>query len=182
MHTGFARSWSVRQSQFFNDLKQVGKANEFSYAIMACLYKKIDRLSQAIEISKEMQELGFLTDQLSSNNVLGLYAAGGRLREATKIFQQMLKAKVLPDDVTYKTLGTILKKGGLPLEAVNQLETARESGIPHSMPALIVTLYSMAGMHKEALEACEKLKEIGQELNYNSQVHDESCLLTIYMN
>ena len=90
---------------------------------MACLYKKIDRLSQAIEISKEMQELGLLTDQLSFNNVLGLYAAEGRLREATEIFQQMLKAKVLPDDVTYKTLGTILKKGGLPLEAVNQLET-----------------------------------------------------------
>ena len=76
MHTGSARSWSVRQSQFFNDLKQGCKANEFSYAIMVCLYKKIDRLSQAIEI----------------------------------------------------------------------------------------------------------LKEIGQELNYNSQVHDESCLLTIYMN
>jgi pentatricopeptide repeat protein len=90
---------------------------------MACLYKKIDRLSQAIEISKEMQELGLLTDQLSFNNVLGLYATEGRLREATKIFQQMLKAKVLLDDVTYKTLGTILKKGGLPLEAVNQLET-----------------------------------------------------------
>jgi hypothetical protein len=33
----------------------------------------------------------------------------------------------------------------------------------------------MAGMHKEALETCKKLKEIGQELNYNSQVHDESC-------
>jgi len=90
---------------------------------MACLYKKIDRLSQAIEISKEMQELGLLTNQLSFNNVLGLYATEGRLREATKIFQQMLKAKVLLDDVTYKTLGTILKKGGLPLEAVNQLET-----------------------------------------------------------
>jgi pentatricopeptide repeat protein len=90
---------------------------------MACLYEKTDRLSQAIEISKEMQELGLLTDQLSFNNVLGLYATEGRLREATKIFQQMLKAKVLLDDVTYKTLGTILKKGGLPLEAVNQLET-----------------------------------------------------------
>lgn len=121
-----------------------------------------------------MQELGLLTNKLSFNNVLGVYAAEGRLREATELFQQMLKAKVSPDDITYKTLGTILKKGGLPMEAVNQLEIARESGIPHSMQALIVTLYSMAGMHEEALEACEQLKEIGLELDvsaYNAAIY-----------
>jgi len=30
---------------------------------------------------------------------------------------------------------------GLPIDAVNHLETARESGIPHNMKALLVSLF-----------------------------------------
>eukprot|EP01018_Ginkgo_biloba_P036177 Gb_05493 [translate_table: standard] len=61
---------------------------------------------------------------------------------------------ISPDDIAYKILGTILKKGGLPTEVVNQLDVARESGIPHSMQVLVRTLYTMAGMHEKDLEAC----------------------------
>eukprot|EP01018_Ginkgo_biloba_P026720 Gb_11434 [translate_table: standard] len=160
--------------EIFANLKDKGQANEFSFAMMLSLYKKNGRFNEAIEIAKDMQKSRFLTDVLSFNNVIGLYVVDGRLREATEVFQQMLNLGVVPDESTYKTLGTILKKCGVPKEVVNQLDIARKGGIPHCMHALTASLYSMVGMHDEALEACDKLRDISLEIDvsaYNAVIY-----------
>lgn len=121
-----------------------------------------------------MLESGFLTDVLSFNSVIGLFIADGRLREAAKVFHQMLKLEVSPNETTYKTLGILLKKGGIPREAVKQHDVARKSGFPHGIQALRMTIYSVVGMHAEALEVCDELKASGLDLDiysYNAIIY-----------
>jgi len=37
--------------------------------------------------------------------------------EAAKVFHQMLKLKVSPNEATYKTLGILVKKGGMNIDS-----------------------------------------------------------------
>jgi pentatricopeptide repeat protein len=165
----YTRADMVTEAQeVFKALKEKRQANEFSFAMMLSLYKKNGRLNEATEIAKEMLESGFLTDVLSFNSVISLFIADGRLREAAKVFHQMLKLKVSPNETTYKTLGILLKKGGIPREAVEQLDVARKSGLPHGIQALTMTIYSVVGMHAEALGACDELKASGLDLDVSS--------------
>uniref|UniRef100_A0A6V7QSV2 Uncharacterized protein n=1 Tax=Ananas comosus var. bracteatus TaxID=296719 RepID=A0A6V7QSV2_ANACO len=118
----------VREAEeVFENLRNSRKANEFSYAMMMCLYKKVGRVDDAHRVSQEMQALGLLTDILSYNSMLGLYASGGRMKEAVKCFQQMLASGVKPNDATFKTLGLILIKRGAPSSAIEHLETVRRN-------------------------------------------------------
>lgn len=170
----YTRAGMVTEAEeVFKVLKEKQKANEFSFAMMLSLYKKNGRLNEATEIAKEMLESGFLTDVLSFNNVIGLFIADGRLREAAKVFHQMLKLEVSPNETTYKTLGILLKRG-IPREAVEQLDVARKSGLPHGIQALAMTIYSVVGMHAEALETCDELKASGLDLDvysYNAVIY-----------
>ena len=106
----------------FENLKQKGDANEFTYAMMLCMYKRNGRFEEATHIARQMRELGLLTDLLSYNNVLGLYAMDGRFREAVRIFKEMVSACIQPDDSTFKSLGSVLLKCGVPKWAVNREE------------------------------------------------------------
>jgi len=123
---------------------------------------------EATEIAKEMLESGFLTNVLSFNSVISLFIADGRLREAAEVFHQMLKLKASPNENTYKTLGILLKRGGIPREAVEQLDVARKSGLPHGIQALRMTIFSAVGMHAEALEACDELRASGLDFDVSS--------------
>lgn len=156
----------IREAELiFNDLKEAGRADENSFASMLAMYQKSGSFDQAFNIVKEIQDLGLITDRFTFNCIIGFYSGEARLKEATEVFLQMLEAGVSPDDDTYRILGTILKKGGIPTETVNQLQIARESGIPHSKQALMVALYSVSGMHGEALEAFEQLKDTSLDLD-----------------
>ncbi|KAJ4968421.1 hypothetical protein NE237_015122 [Protea cynaroides] len=116
----------VRQAEeIFEYLKHRGDANEFSFAMMLCMYRRIGRFEEAARIAHKMRELELLTDVLSYNNVLCLYAMDGRLKEAVEIFQEMMKSGIQPDDSTFKPLGVVLVKCGVPKEAVRKLEVAR---------------------------------------------------------
>ncbi|CAI9118328.1 OLC1v1019887C1 [Oldenlandia corymbosa var. corymbosa] len=120
------RSMTRQAEEVFEYLKRNRKANEFSYAMMLCMYRKNGRFSEATQIAQKMKELGLLTELLTFNNVLGLYASDGRYKEATETFKEMLASSIEPDDSTFKALSNILAKCGVPREAIFKLERKRK--------------------------------------------------------
>ncbi|KAM3356454.1 pentatricopeptide repeat-containing protein [Capsicum galapagoense] len=123
----FSERSMVRQAEeIFEHLKQKGNANEFSYAMMLCMYKRNGMFKEAIQNVRKMRELGLMTDLLSYNNVLGLYATDGRFKEALATYKEMLSSAIQPDDSTFKSLGIVLLKCGVPKEAVSKLESTRK--------------------------------------------------------
>ncbi|EYU23711.1 hypothetical protein MIMGU_mgv1a001275mg [Erythranthe guttata] len=127
------RSMVSEAEEIFENLKRNGDANEFTYAMMLCMYKRNGRFVEAFWIARKMRELGLMTDLLSYNHVLGLYASDGRYKEAVATFEEMVKSLVRPDNSTFKSLGIILLKCGVPKVAIDRLETERkkdqESGV-----------------------------------------------------
>ncbi|XP_058105443.1 pentatricopeptide repeat-containing protein At3g23020 [Magnolia sinica] len=144
--------------EIFEYLKQRGEANEFSFAMMLCMYKKVGRFGEAVAVAHEMNERGLLTDLLSYNNVIGLYALDGRLKEAAETFHMMIDSGIQPDDSTFRSLGVILVKCGAPKVAVNQLELARRKDAASGISAWISTLCSLLGVDDDALKSCNKTK------------------------
>lgn len=113
--------------EIFESLKASGCANEFSHAMMVCLYKKVARYDEAHRISKEMQALGLLTQVLSYNSVIQMYISCGKTEEAVKIFQNMLASSTPPNDATFKALKVILVKEGVSNIEITKLESLRRS-------------------------------------------------------
>ncbi|KAG9451904.1 hypothetical protein H6P81_004808 [Aristolochia fimbriata] len=136
--------------EVFVGLKQSGKANEFSYSKMLCMYKKIGRFCEAVDIAREMNKCGLLMDVLSYNNVIGLFVSDGRLKEAAEVFYRMTSLGVLPDDSTFRSLGTALVRCGVSKKAVGKLETARRKDYQGGLAAWIATLRSMMGAVDDA--------------------------------
>lgn len=134
--------------EIFESLMKNEVANEFSYAMMLCMYKKIGRLDEAIQIATQMRRLGFLTDILSYNNVLGLYSMDRRLREATETFKEMIKSGVQPDDFTFRALANILLNCGVSKQAVGRLEVMVKRDAPHGLQAWMLALScAFEGVH-----------------------------------
>ncbi|GLJ45885.1 hypothetical protein SUGI_0965990 [Cryptomeria japonica] len=147
----------IEAQELFQHLKENRQANEFSHSMMLSFYKRIERYNEAIAIAKEMLNSGFLTNVLSFNNVIDLYVADGRLREAAMFLQKMLKLGVCPNKNTCRILGILLMKGGIPKWTVTQLESYHKD---YNMQLLIGTVYSIVGMNDEALEALGPLSEL----------------------
>lgn len=140
----YSERYMVEQAEeIFENLRVKGNANEFSYAMMLCMYKKLERIKDAIQVAEKMEELGLLTDLLSYNNVLGLYASDGRFKEAIKTFREMLKSGVQPDDSTLRSLGVLLVKRGVPKQTVHNLEVMWKKDHHNGLKEWTVTLYSM---------------------------------------
>ncbi|RCV08815.1 hypothetical protein SETIT_1G357000v2 [Setaria italica] len=114
-------------SEIFESLKARGSANEFSYAMMVCLYKKIGRYDVAHRICKEMQALGLLTQAQSYNSVIQMYVSGGRMEDALKIFKKMLVSNTPPNDATFKALNVILVRSGVTRNKIRKLELLRRN-------------------------------------------------------
>ncbi|XP_068646992.1 pentatricopeptide repeat-containing protein At1g73710 isoform X2 [Aristolochia californica] len=174
----------------FNALKQKGLADGISFATMMHLYKSMGMLDEAINIAEEMQESGLLIDSTSFNSVLTSYATNGQLRECGELLHQMLSRKLLPDWTSFKIMFIVLKKGGIPTEAVTQLQTAYEDGNPFARQAIITLVFSVVGLHTEALESCEafaKAKVAFDSYAYNVAIYtygasgDVDKALTMYM-
>ncbi|PWA47173.1 Pentatricopeptide repeat-containing protein [Artemisia annua] len=128
-------------------LKRNGNANEFSYAMMLCMYKKIGSFEEAFEIAKNMRELGLLTNLLSYNHVLGFYASDGRFKEAVTIFKELIESSVQPNDSTFKSLGVVLMKRGVPKKVVMRLKVMWRNDYDSGLEAWLATLSSIVGMH-----------------------------------
>ncbi|KAB1218083.1 hypothetical protein CJ030_MR3G014507 [Morella rubra] len=140
------RSMVKQAEDIFNSLQRKGNANEFTFAMILCLYKRIGRIEEAIRIAKQMRELGLLTDLLSYNNVLGLYAMDGRSKEAVEVFNEMTKAAIQPNNCTFKLLGVLLVKCGVPKQAVGKLEVTMKRDAQSGLQAWMSTLSSMVGL------------------------------------
>ncbi|KAI3459449.1 hypothetical protein Pfo_016112 [Paulownia fortunei] len=137
------RSMVSEAEEIFEKLKRNGDANEFTYAMMLCMYKRNGRFVEAFWIARKMRELGLMTDLLSYNHVLGLYASDGRYKEAVATFDEMLKSLIQPDDSTFKSLGNILLKCGVPKDAVDKLELTRKKDTESGLQAWTSILSSV---------------------------------------
>ncbi|KAL2927724.1 hypothetical protein RDABS01_007075 [Bienertia sinuspersici] len=137
------RSMVREAEEVFDNVHERGIANEFSYAMMLCMYKRIGRLEEAVRFAEKMQELGLLTEVLSYNSVLALFAVVGRLKEAVSVFQEMIRVEIEPDDSTYKALGLILVKSGVPKQAVAKMEVMRKKDDNNGLQAWLSALTSV---------------------------------------
>ncbi|KAK7279305.1 hypothetical protein RJT34_24353 [Clitoria ternatea] len=129
--------------EIFESLKMNGVANEFSYAMMLCLYKKIGKLGKAIQIATQMRKLGLLTDVLSYNNVLGLYSMDRRVRDAIETFKEMIKSSIQPDDFTFRALAHILLNCGVSKQVVGRLEVMVKRDASSVLQAWMLALSSV---------------------------------------
>ncbi|PON40167.1 Tetratricopeptide-like helical domain containing protein [Parasponia andersonii] len=132
--------------EIFKSLKIQGAANEFTFAMMLCMYKKIGRFEEAIIIARQMKELGLLTEVLSYNHVLGLYAMCGRFKEVVGTFEEMIEASIRPDDSTFKSLGGVLLKSGVSKQAVGKLEVATKKDAQNGVQKWVSALSCVVGV------------------------------------
>ncbi|KDP24178.1 hypothetical protein JCGZ_25835 [Jatropha curcas] len=139
----------------FNELRRKGSADGVSYATMMYLYKSMGMLDEAIDVAEEMKQSGLLRDSVSYNKVMAIYATTGQLIECAKLLHEMIGRKLLPDGGTFKILFTVLKKGGIPTEAVMQLESSYQEGKPYARQAVFTSVFSVVGLHALALESCD---------------------------
>ncbi|KAL2323786.1 hypothetical protein Fmac_028165 [Flemingia macrophylla] len=138
------RLMEEQATEIFENLKKNDIANEFSYAMMLCMYKKIGRLDEAIQIATQMRRLGLLNDILSYNNVLGLYSTDRRIREAMETFNEMIKSGIQPDDFTFRALAQILLNCGVSKQAVGRLEVMVKRDAPGGLQPWILALTSVS--------------------------------------
>lgn len=140
------RSMVAEAEEIFERLKQNGEANEFTHAMMLSMYKRNGRFVEAFRIARNMRELGLMRELLSYNLVLGFYASDGRYKEAVATFREMLESLIQPDDSTFKSLGIILLKCGVPKDAVGKLEHTRKRDTAAGLQAWTSTLSSVVNM------------------------------------
>ncbi|XP_061366909.1 pentatricopeptide repeat-containing protein At1g73710 [Gastrolobium bilobum] len=156
----FADLGLVSEARFsFENLREKGLADEVSYATIMYLYKDVGMLDEAIEIAEEMKLSGLLRDCASFNKVLVCYSTNGQIYECGELIHQMISQKLLPNEGTFYVLFTVLKKGGIPIEAVEQLESSYQEGKPYARQAILTSLYSLVGMHALALESAQTFIE-----------------------
>ncbi|XXG63205.1 hypothetical protein AAC387_Pa05g1445 [Persea americana] len=158
----------------FNHLKETGRADVVSFTTMMHLYKNMGMLDKAIDVAQEMQHSGLLDDCASFGNAMSSYAANGQLRECGELLHQMLQMRILPDAATFRVMLTMLKKGGLPVESVTQLNLLYEDGKPYARQAIITSVFSVVGLHDVALNSCEIFTKPGLDLDssiYNVAIY-----------
>ncbi|CAF2099136.1 BnaA05g16710D [Brassica napus] len=151
------RSMVRKAEAIFESMKQRGEANEFTFAMMLCMYKKNGRFEEATQVAKQMREMKILSDPLSYNSVLGLYALDGRFKEAVETFKEMVSSGVRPDDSTFKSLGTILIKLGLSKKAVLRIEEVRKQEMKRGLELWISTLSSLVGIQSNTEDCDDEL-------------------------
>ncbi|KAF3946414.1 hypothetical protein CMV_027315 [Castanea mollissima] len=67
----------------------------------------------------------------------------GRFREAVRTFNEMIEAAIQPDDRTFKLLGVVLVRCGVPKQAVGKLEVATKKDAQSGLQAWMSTLLSV---------------------------------------
>ncbi|PKI32055.1 pentatricopeptide repeat-containing protein At1g73710 isoform X1 [Punica granatum] len=142
----------------FETIQSRGEADGISFATMMRLYKGMGMLDEAIEVAEEMKKADLLRDCNSYNKVMACYATKGLLLECGKLLHEMMFVrKILPDSGTFKVIFVVLKKGGMPIEAVSQLESCYHEGKPYARQAIISCVFSLVGLHNFARESCKTL-------------------------
>ncbi|KAI3728757.1 hypothetical protein L6452_17399 [Arctium lappa] len=140
----------------FDDLQEHHQADGVSFTTMMYVYKNMGMLDEAIEVAEKMKDSGLLIDCPSFNKAMACYATTGHLIECGEMLHEMIVTrKLLPTNGTFKVLFTVLKKGGMPTEGVEQLEFAYHEGKPYAKQAVVTAVFSAVGLHSYAMEFFE---------------------------
>ncbi|CAA6658968.1 unnamed protein product [Spirodela intermedia] len=149
----YSENSMVREAEgIFDSLQKTGEANEFSFSMMVNMYKKAGEFGKALAIAQEMRGKALLSDALSYNTLIGLYASDGRMKEAAQLFIEMLHLGVLPNDSTFASLGIGLVKRGVSKGAIKHLELARKKDVQTGLQAWKETIYSVIGLSGDATD------------------------------
>ncbi|PKA58299.1 Pentatricopeptide repeat-containing protein [Apostasia shenzhenica] len=175
IHLFCENSMVCEAEEVFSYLKLRGEANEFSYAMMLCLYKKMGRFPEAHKVAQEMRDLGLTSDKLSYNNLIGLYASEGRIREAFETLQQMLALSIQPNDATFRSLGVVMLKKGASKEAIKLLEKIREENSQCGLNEWFNAMCSMLRLDENYTGFCAKEKVKSKVDSSLVNVHAERC-------
>ncbi|KAL0320185.1 UNVERIFIED_CONTAM: Pentatricopeptide repeat-containing protein [Sesamum radiatum] len=143
------------------------RADGVTFATMMYVYKNMGMLDEVIQVAEEMKQSGLVRDCVTYNKVMACYATNGQLVECGELLHEMVvKQKLTPDGGTFKVLFTVLKKGGIPAEAVRQLQSSFKDGRPFAMQAVITSVFSIVGLHAYALESCGTFRK--EDVGFNS--------------
>ncbi|RVX08616.1 Pentatricopeptide repeat-containing protein [Vitis vinifera] len=181
---GFSETGNVEEALcYFRKMDEFGiSANQIVLTSLIKAYSKVGCLEGAKTLYEGMKDLEGGPDIVASNSMINLYADLGLVSEAKLIFDD-LRQKGSADGVSfatmmylYKNLGMLdeaidvademkqsgflrdcasFNKGGLPTEAVTQLESSYQEGKPYARQAVITSVFSTVGLHAFALESCE---------------------------
>ncbi|KAI5077818.1 hypothetical protein GOP47_0007642 [Adiantum capillus-veneris] len=153
---------------YFQRMQQEGHINQISCnIILTILANESGWDKEALLVATKMLDSRFVTDVLSFNNVIGVFVGNGKQQEAFELFKQMIKQGITPDLRTYDRLKDILENPGLLREAIEELGLARKEDTSNSIHRLIAftSLYSLAELPVQAMEACTKVMESGVPLS-----------------
>ncbi|KAL8248370.1 hypothetical protein R6Q59_005238 [Mikania micrantha] len=142
-----------KAESIFDYLKENHQADAVSFATMMYVYKNMGMIDEAIHVANEMKDSGLLTDCPSFNKAMACYATSGNLSVCGEMLHEMIVTRELsPTPGTFKVLFTVLKKGGIPTEAVEQLEFAYHEDKPYAKEAVVTAVFSVVGLHSYALD------------------------------
>jgi pentatricopeptide repeat protein len=88
-------------------------------------------------------KLGLLTDSLSYNNVLDLYANAGRPKEAIQTFKDMVTASIQLDDCSLRSLRNLLLRYGASRQALDKLQVSMKKDTSNGLQAWMLALTSV---------------------------------------
>ncbi|XP_050918699.1 pentatricopeptide repeat-containing protein At3g23020-like [Lathyrus oleraceus] len=91
-------------------------------------------------------KLGLLTDSLSYNNVLDLYANAGRPKEAIQTFKDMVTASIQLHDCSLRSLRNLLLRYGASRQALDKLQVSMKKDTSNGLQAWMLALTSVLEM------------------------------------
>ncbi|MED6113105.1 hypothetical protein PIB30_067813 [Stylosanthes scabra] len=140
----YAKQSMVDQAKgIFETLKRNRAANEFTFARMLSLYKKLGRLDEAIEIAMQMRKSQLLNDPKSYNSVLDLFIIAGRANDTIYTLNEMVRAAVKLDDCSFRSLANLLVRYGVSRESVGKFEVLMKKDPSHGIQAWTSALSSV---------------------------------------
>ncbi|GER27448.1 pentatricopeptide repeat-containing protein [Striga asiatica] len=150
----------------YDHLIENNRADGVTYTTMIYVYKNLGMLDESAEVGRKMKNSGLVTNCVTYNKLMACFATNGQLLECGEFLHEMLMDKKLsPDEGTFKVLFAVLKKGGFPGEAVQQLELSYKEGKPFAKQAIIISVFSAVGLHEYALKLCGVFAKREEGLN-----------------
>ncbi|CAA0817940.1 Pentatricopeptide repeat-containing protein [Striga hermonthica] len=150
----------------YDHLIEKNQADGVTYTTMFYVYRNMGMLDESVEVARKMKQSGLVTNCVTYNKLMACFATNGQLLECGELLHEMVMDKKLsPDEGTFKVLFTVLKKGGFPGEAVQQLESSYKERKPFTEQAVIISIFSAVGLHEYALKSCGAFAKEGLRLN-----------------
>ncbi|KAL5981390.1 hypothetical protein ACLOJK_015445 [Asimina triloba] len=141
-------------------LVQEGPSRYFSIIVgnaLIDMYAKCGSIGETMEVFRGMRD----RDVSTWNSVIGALAFHGHPEESIKLFEQMRREKMIPDEITFVGVLAACSHGGFIEEGRRYFEVMRcqygiEPNIKHC--GCMVDMLARSGLLKEAFEFAEAMK------------------------